>query len=123
MAKTLLVSVDLDSGLAVVQALDAAKIRLNVAMWAKLEEYSDWRLILASRQLDAEGFLALRSALDAAGITVWKKPDIMLMRMKDPFIRDLRRAFAKEKNVEGMRLGGQMFGDKYVEDGYVYRIS
>jgi hypothetical protein len=43
--------------------------------------------------------------------------------MTDPFIRALRRLFGKTKSVEGMRLGGQMIGDRFVEDAYVYRIS
>jgi hypothetical protein len=43
--------------------------------------------------------------------------------MADPSIRELRRLFGKTKSVEGMRLGGQVFGDRFVEDAYVYRIS
>jgi hypothetical protein len=35
----------------------------------------------------------------------------------------LRRIFAKTKSVEGMRLGGQMIGDRFIEDAWVYRIS
>jgi hypothetical protein len=42
--------------------------------------------------------------------------------MTDPFVRQLRRRFGKAKSVEGMRLGGQLFGDRYIEDAYVYRI-
>ena len=43
--------------------------------------------------------------------------------MADPFVRELRRLFGKARSVEGMRLGGQMIGDRFVEDAYVYRIS
>jgi hypothetical protein len=42
--------------------------------------------------------------------------------MKDKFIRELRRDL-KGENLEGMRLGGQSFGDRHIEDAYVYRIS
>jgi hypothetical protein len=48
---------------------------------------------------------------------------MLVLRMKDPFIRDLRKLFGTAKNVTGMRLGGQSFGDRFVEDGYVYRIT
>jgi len=47
----------------------------------------------------------------------------MILPMTDAFIRGLRRIFAKAKDVEGMRLGGQMIGDRFLEDAYVYRIS
>jgi hypothetical protein len=46
-----------------------------------------------------------------------------IFRTYDPFIRSLRKTFAKAKSVEGMRLGGQTFGDRFVEDAYAYRIS
>jgi hypothetical protein len=47
----------------------------------------------------------------------------MILPTSDPSIRELRRIFGKTKSVEGMRLGGQVFGDRFVEDAYVYRIS
>jgi hypothetical protein len=47
----------------------------------------------------------------------------MILEMKDPFIRALRRIFGKAKSVEGMRLGLQTIGDRFVEDGIVYRIK
>ena len=42
--------------------------------------------------------------------------------MDNPFIQALRRIFASAKDTYGMRLGGQTFGDKYLEDAFVYRI-
>jgi hypothetical protein len=111
----------------VLNALDAAGIRIGVALWAHLDEYEDWRLIVCGRQLDAigiwEGYGQIRKATDKAGIPAEKIGRLMIMKMKDPFIRELRRLFAKTSSVEGMRLGGQLIGDRYVEDAYVYRIS
>ena len=43
--------------------------------------------------------------------------------MNDPFIRGLRKLLGKAKNTEGMRLGLQTIGDRFVEDAYVFRIS
>jgi hypothetical protein len=42
--------------------------------------------------------------------------------MDNPFIKALRRTFAEVSDTYGMRLGGQKFGDKYLEDAFVYRI-
>jgi len=47
----------------------------------------------------------------------------MILPMADPFVKELRRLFGKTKIVEGMRLGGQMIGDRFVQDAYIYRIS
>jgi hypothetical protein len=92
-----------------------------------LSEYDDWRLVLSARQFDKLGLRAayglVHDSLDAAGFTPEKAPPVMILPMADPLIRELRRLFGKTKSVEGMRLGGQMIGDRSVEDAYVYRIS
>jgi len=122
-----MVSLDVDLGLEIVEKLDQAGLKVSVALWAFLSEYSDWRLILASRQFDSVGlrdaYGLLHDASDAAGIIPERAPLMMILPMNDSFIRDLRRRFGKAKSVEGMRLGGQMFGDRFIEDAYVYRIA
>ncbi len=55
--------------------------------------------------------------------TVEKTPTILIPPTTDPTVRTLRRIFSKAKTVEGMRLGGQQIGKRWVEDAYVYRIS
>ena len=42
--------------------------------------------------------------------------------MDNPMIQALRGVFASAADTYGMRLGGQVFGDKYLEDAFVYRI-
>jgi hypothetical protein len=121
-------SVDLDNGSEILRILDHAKVRVSVALWAHLSDYEDWRLILAGRQFDAlptrmKAIRLLHDALNAANFPIQKEPPIMILAMNSPFIKDLRRAYAKSTAVEGRRPGGQLFGDRWVEDGYVYRIS
>jgi hypothetical protein len=127
MDKASMVSIDIDTGLELVDKLEAAKVRLGVALRACLSEYGDWRLIVSSRQLDSldlrDAYGVLHDSLDKAGIVPERAPAVMILPMNDPFVRDLRRHFAKAKSVEGMRLGCQVFGDRFVEEGYVYRIS
>ena len=43
--------------------------------------------------------------------------------MTDPFIRELRRMYGKLKEIEGIRLGTQRFGEHYISDGWVYRMT
>jgi hypothetical protein len=127
MAQALLVNVDIGTGPEILDVLDRAKVKISVALWAHLPEYEDWRLIFAGRQFDAlgprEGIGLLLDTLRAGGIPVEKRRHLLILPMTSPFIKDLRRAFAKARTVEGMRLGGQVFGDRFVEDAYVYRIS
>lgn len=122
-----MVSPDISRGSELLGALDRAKLKVGVALWMFLSEYEDWRLVVAARQFDAldlrDSYRLLNDTLAAAGFTPEKTPPILILPMTDPSVKELRRLFAKTRSVEGMRLGGQMIGDRYVEDAYIYRIS
>jgi hypothetical protein len=109
-----------------VAALDRAGTKLSVALFAKLEEYENWRMVLAAREFDRmglqEGYGRLFQILNNAGIVAEKTPTISIFPTNDPFIRELRKIFGKTKSVEGMILGSQSFGGRFIEDAYVYRI-
>jgi hypothetical protein len=127
MDKAVLVGPDIEKGAKILQILDDAGLKVSVALWAFLPDYEDWRLILSGRKFDAAGlkeaYGLFHDTLDAAGFTFEETPIVGIFRNTDPFIRSLRKSFGKTKSVSGMRLGGRTFGDRYVEDGYAYRIS
>lgn len=127
MDKTALVSIDLEKGSELLQVLDRAGVHVQVALWAHLAEYQDWRLILSARKLDSlgirEGYRLLYESLANGGFAGAITTSIMILPMSDPFIKGLRSVFGKAKSVEGMRLGGQLIGDRFIEEGYVFRIS
>jgi hypothetical protein len=124
--KVALVSFDIQNGQEVIDALDRDGKDPNVALWAKLPEYEDWRLVIASDRLRQPGSLyaysQINAAMEKAGISIRKRPKIYLRPMDKPFIKALRLAFARAADTYGMRLGGQTFGDQYLEDAFVYRI-
>ncbi len=121
-----LVNFDIENGKEVIDALDRDGKTPNVALWAKLPDYENWRLVIASDRLDQSssrsGYSEINAALKKAGIPIHRKPSIFLRSMNKPFIQALRQAFASAKDTYGMRLGGQTFGDQYLEDAFVYRI-
>lgn len=128
MDKSALVSIEVDRGTQILSILDQARIKISVALFVHLSEYETWRLVLAGRQLDGtprlqDAYGLLHKALDAAGFAIEKTPPILILPMDDPFIKGLRRLFAKTRSVEGMILGGQSIGNRFLEDGYVYRIT
>lgn len=122
-----MVNIDIGRGSELLETLERAKVKVNVALWMFLSEYEDWRLVVSSRQFDSpdprDAYRLLNDSLAAAGFAPKKTPAIIILPTNDPFIRELRRIFGKTKSVEGMRLGGQMIGDRFVQDAYVYRIS
>ena len=122
-----MVSLDINRGSELLDTLDRAKLKVGVALWMFSSEYEDWRLVVSARQFDSldprDAYRLLNDTLAAAGFTPEKTPPILILPMADPFIKELRQFFGKTKSVEGMRLGGQMVGDRFVQDAYVYRVS
>lgn len=125
MDQTTLVGPDIEVGREVLAALDAAEIKHIVALLAVFPEYSDWRLVLSSPSLDQTHLLKAheRVAEILGGRYVYRLPVTMILPTKDPFIRELRKIFGKTKDVAGMRLGGQMIGNRFIDNAYVYRIQ
>jgi len=121
-----LVSFDIDNGNEVIKALDADGKAPNVALWAKLPDYEDWRLVIASDRLNQLSQISANreivAAINRAGISPHRQPTISMRPMDNPMIQALRSTFASTSDTFGMRLGGQMFGDRYLEDAFVYRI-
>lgn len=120
-----MVNLDLSQGAEIVTALEKGGIKLKAALWMVSPEYEDGRLVLSSDSLKGTDPLkdyemvvrVLRRSIQKV------LPPILILRTTDPFIRTLRKVFGKTASVEGMRLGGQSIGDRYIEDAYVYRIA
>ena len=127
MGQTAMVGIDIVKGSELVEALEQAKVKVRVALWAYLSEYEDWRLVLAAPQFDSPGqrdaYGYLHDLLAPAGFTPRNTPSIVILPTTDSFVRELRRVYGKAKSVEGTRIGGQLIGDRFVEDAYVYRVS
>ena len=127
MDKAALVSLDIERVSELLEVLERAKLKVGVALWVYFSEYEDWRLVLSARHFDSldirDAYRSLHDSLNAAGFTPENTPPMMILPTTEPFIRELRRLFGKTRSVQGMRLGGQMIGDRFVEDAYVYRIS
>ncbi len=127
MAQALLVNLDIDAGAEVVDILDRAGVKPSVALWMFAPEYEDWRIFLAGRPFDepgtSQGYQLLSDALRAAGMDHAETLPIIILPMSDPFVRNVRRLYAKSKNFQGRRLGSQTIGGRFVEDAYVYRIA
>jgi hypothetical protein len=121
-----LVSFDIENGQKVIDALNRDGKNPNVALWAKFPDYESWRLVIASDRLDQKsqftGYSEIVAAMDKDGIPIHRQPSIFMTPMDNPMIQALRGVFASAKDTYGMRLGGQVFGDKYLEDAFVYRI-
>jgi len=82
--------------------------------------------VIASDRLDQSssrsGYTEINEAMKKAGISIHRQPTISMRSMDNPFIRDFAPRLCLSGRHYGMRLGGQIFGGKYLEDAFVYRI-
>ena len=109
MAPATLVSFDIENGKQAIDALDKAGKSPIVALWAKLPDYENWRLVIASDRLDQKsqfsGCSEINAAMEKAGIPSHRQPAVYLRPMDSPLIRALRHVFGSTKDTYGMRLG------------------
>jgi len=87
-----LVNFDIENGKEVIDALDRDGKTPNVALWAKIPDYEDWRLVIASGQLDQtsslSGYTEINESLKRAGFPFRRKPTISLRPWTSPSFRD-----------------------------------
>jgi hypothetical protein len=120
MDQAVLVNFDIENGQRVIDALDSAGYPPEVAIWAILPQYENWRFVLSFSKI--HGYEELISHLRGAGVMSGARPSILLRETDDPFIKELRAKYANQEKVLGNHLGSQYFGEQYIDEAYVYRI-
>ena len=124
MDHAVLVDIEVRTGQEMLTALEASGKHFSVALWAVFPEYYDPRFVLAAPWLDEESANPIRvlvGLMNATGIPTHRHPMVSPMHMNDSFIVQLRKSYAGRPS-DGLRLRGPV-ADRYVEDGYVYRIE
>ena len=81
-----------------INALDRDDKSADLALWAKLPDSEDWRLLIASDLLDQtsplSGYEEVNCAMKKAGIRYRTGPSILLRSMNNPMILALCNLFA-----------------------------
>lgn len=126
MVKDSLVGIDVELGTRVLEALDAAGFAVPAALWVRWGEEHKWHLLLATPLYDRLGpGNAYRRLVDALWKVDydWVRSPIRLESTRKPFVRALRQLYGKAADLPGMRLGGQMIGDTWIDEAYIYRVK
>lgn len=119
-----LVSVDLERGHKIVERLERDGIQIALAFWAILAEYGDWRLFLAAAKLDELGLFQAYGRIAGAGLAddVFNEPLIVILHMNDPLTVGLLSRYGG-RDVRGLRIAGQSFGARSIEDGLLEKAA
>lgn len=125
MATNALVGVDLSEGAKVVSTLENHGIHVRVALWMVTPQFEDGRLVIASEDLPQTDILSdYEKVLEILRESFTSElPLFSILPLDDDLVRDLRRRFAGTVSLAGRRVGGETIGNRYIDDGYIYKIA
>jgi hypothetical protein len=121
----LVVGPDLEGGERLLARLRASGVTVTAALWQWNELLEKWELVLALPLVEEvglkESYMRVRRALmETEPPTSMKLADISIFTPQSTFVKDLRRAFRKQKN---QIVGKQYIGDHTLDRGFIYFVN
>ena len=100
---------------------------IDIIVAAKFSEYPSPRLILASREFEhgsqIPSYTRFGQVLREIDGDQEDIPSLLLMGTDDPFVKALRSYLGQVDRSRGLHISDQAFGNRFVEDGYVFRVQ
>jgi hypothetical protein len=128
MDKATLVDAQVDDGKKLIQALDAAKVDVQAAMWFYFTESNDWRLVIATPLMDVIGpmktYEIIQNEMEKSlpDLSV-KLRNIFLVNPQHKLIRLMKIAVGTGKTISGIRFTQNVINNILIEDAYIYRMT
>lgn len=127
MGKATLVDDDMEAGKALLKKLDKTKFDVKAALWFYMPDPEEWRLILASPTVDAEGpkkaYEKVQSQLQGSGQKdKLSLQNISLVSPRDNLIKLLKSAIKTGKVISNIRFTQNVINGVFIEDAYIYRL-
>jgi hypothetical protein len=128
MDKTTLVESDIQTGKEIIALLTNSLFPINFALWLySPEEYSQWRLVIATKLYDEEGPLSAYKKLNdiiskqGAKWTLWSER-IQLVSPEDTIIKSLKKDYPPDETILNPLISGSTSSNTYVDAAYLYAI-
>jgi hypothetical protein len=115
---------DIPAGQSLLATLDQRDFPVVAALWERLPDVLEWRLVLASPLVDQFGRRKAYQKLAEAWASsreLVSLSDVELVSPSAPIIRALRSALSTPP-FSGIRLTAVTFGDVFIPDLYLYRL-
>jgi hypothetical protein len=134
MAQELLVGEQLtpdmiQSGKALVAALDKIELKVKGAFWLLLSEQHIWRLIIASPEVGVLGPKAVYRKIDSILVKLPDEDvligikDISVVEEKYPIYLGIRSAISTGPGISGIRFSRNIVNGQLIDDAYIYRAT
>lgn len=129
MATATLLSHEIAEGQRLIDALNAANLSVDSALWIYAPEPETWRLTLATPLHDREG--SLKTYGEILSVFRQVKPELKIdwtalvaVSPKHDLIEGLRQEQQKwNLNLSGTRLTNNRVNQTWIEDAYIYQIK
>jgi hypothetical protein len=129
LVKNSLTSSMLEAGKELTRRLDRVGFKAVASFWLYNLETNEWRLVLASHQVDRKGpkkaystilnALSKKPSEEVIGLSL---QNITLTSPLDPLIKSLRTALRTGKALSDIRFSRNRINDLFIEDAYIYRV-
>lgn len=125
MAQALLVETDRKVIAKLIEVADEQKLDLRIILIAKFEDYYTPRLVLCSpafgEHRELFNYKHFGSILRESGL-YGQLPSPLLIESSDPLDLAIRQRFGLIESERGIAFSDQSLGDRFVEDGVIFRI-
>lgn len=129
MATATLVSYEIEEGQRLIDALNAANLSVDSALWIYAPEPETWRLTLATPLYDRQG--PLKTYGEILSVFRQLKPELKIdwtalvaVSPKHELIKGLRQIQQKwNLDLSGTRMTNTYVDRTWVEDAYIYQIK
>jgi hypothetical protein len=127
MDKKTLVNIDIEEGKKLIDLLDRSGMKISSAFWLYLTEIQEWRLMLATPDIDTLGrkktYAKILELLNQHLESIDMPLDAISVISPDQELnRHLRTVVKKGKEISG-RFSGIVVNGTLIEDTYLYRVN
>jgi hypothetical protein len=127
MNKKTLVNIDIEEGKKLIDLLDRSGMKISSAFWLYLTEIQEWRLMLATPDIDTLGrkktYAKILELLNQHLESIDMPLDAISVISPDQELnRHLRTVVKKGKEISG-RFSGIVVNGTLIEDTYLYRVN
>ena len=118
----------IDSGSALLAALDESSVEVDAALWFYFGDIRDWRLILSLPKLIRKGPRAAYEAVQKSAKKLAKSgkelplSNVTVAKRNAPLLELLKVAIRTGPGISGVRFTQNTINGQLIEDAYIYRL-
>lgn len=117
----------IDGGEALLKRLDAAKLKVDAALWFFFPEEGFYKLLLSMPDLEAQGpksaYEKVQKEMARLGDErTFSLDDVTINKPRSQLLKVLRSAIRTRKGINSIRFSNNVIQGMLISDAYIYRL-